>query len=106
MSETQWWKFVQRIAGDVPAKDIADRVGIDKSNVTRWKQGNNPAIPFVLKFARAYKTNVLHALVEAQILTPQEASTTEVPIGKTEAISQATDTELLSELMRRAENRE
>lgn len=103
MEQSRWWNYVRDVIGDTTAKDVADHVGIDKSNVTRWKQGSKPAVEFVLKFARAYGVNVLNALVEAGFITNEEAGTLEVQIGKTAAISKASSAELLEELLRRAQ---
>lgn len=102
MNESRWWKYVQAVAGDVQAKEIADRVGIDKSNVTRWKQGGRPAVEFVLKFARTYHRPVVEALAAAEYITDAEANVREVKTG----VSDLTDVELASELLSRAERRE
>jgi len=101
MSETRWWKYVQGVAGDTQAKDIADHVGIDKSNVTRWKQGGKPAVDFVLKFARAYGRPVVEALADAEYITDAEAAVREVKVGADEL----SDVELARELLVRAEAR-
>lgn len=102
MNETRWWKFVQSVAGDVQAKDIADRVGIDKSNVTRWKQGSRPAVEFVLKFARAYERPVVEALAASEYITDKEASVRTVKVG----VSDLSDVDLASELLVRVQKRD
>ncbi|MDJ1113202.1 hypothetical protein [Microbacterium dauci] len=99
MTETRWWNYVQLVAGVVQAKDIADVVGIDKSNVTRWKQGSRPAVEFVLKFARSYGRPVVEALAEAGFITDAEAGVREVKIG----VAELTDLELARELLARVE---
>lgn len=101
MNETRWWKYVQSVAGDVQAKDIADRVGIDKSNVTRWKQGNRPAVEFVLKFARTYGRPVVEALAAGEYITDAEARVREVKVG----VSDLSDIDLARELLARVEAR-
>lgn len=101
VNETRWWNYVQAVAGDVQAKEIADLVGIDKSNVTRWKQGSRPAVEFVLKFARAYGRPVIEALAESGFITDAEAGIREVKIGTADL----TDVELARELLTRAEQR-
>lgn len=103
MDGTRWWKYVQSVAGaDTQAKDIADTVGIDKSNVTRWKQGSRPAVEFVLKFARRYGRPVVEALANAEYITDGEANLREVKIG----VDDLSDVELAAELLRRAEARD
>lgn len=101
MNESRWWNYVQTVAGNVQAKDIADVVGIDKSNVTRWKQGSRPAVEFVLKFARAYGRPVIEALAESGFITDAEAGIREVKIGTAEL----TDVDLAREILARAERR-
>lgn len=101
VNETRWWKYVQVVAGDVQAKEIADIVGIDKSNVTRWKQGSRPAVEFVLKFARAFGRPVVEALAESEYITDDEANLREVKIGAEDL----TEVELARELLDRVERR-
>lgn len=101
MTESRWWMYVQTVAGDVQAKEIADHVEIDKSNVTRWKQGSRPAVEFVLKFARRYGRPVVEALVEAEYITEEEAAIREVKVGLSD-LSSATLAQELSERLNRA----
>lgn len=101
MLETQWWAYVKRIAGDVQAKEIADRGGFDKSAITRWKDGKNADPSFVVKFARAYGRPVAEALVASGLITAEEAEIREVKVGLEAALSTASDTELLDELRAR-----
>lgn len=60
--------------GDDTATKAAKKTGISASNFTRWKQGANADPEFVVKVARAYKVNVLRALVEAEFITEEEAA--------------------------------
>lgn len=101
MNETRWWNYVQAIAGDVQSKDIADHVGIDKSNVTRWKQGSRPAVEFVIKFARTYRRPVVEALAAGGYITDHEAQVREVKVG----VAELSDAELARELLERIESR-
>ncbi|WP_158685484.1 helix-turn-helix domain-containing protein [Microbacterium halophytorum] len=101
MSETRWWAYVQQTVGDVTAKEAADRMGVDKSNFTRWKQGGKPAVEFVLRFARSYGRPVIEALTEAEYITDSEAALREVRVG----VGDLSDVELAQELLRRAETR-
>lgn len=101
MIENEWWSYVVQVAGDVQYKEIADRAGFDKSNVTRWKQGANADPLFVVKFARAYGRPVAEALVASGLITSQEASVTEVRVGIQDALDSASDEELIDALRRR-----
>lgn len=88
------------IDGAVP-KVAADRIGVDKSNFTRWKQGNRPAVEFVLKFARSYGRPVIEALAAAEYITDAEARIREVKVG----VRDLSDVALARELLERAESR-
>lgn len=93
---------MQTVAGDVQAKDIADQAGIDKSNVTRWKQGSRPAVEFVLKFARAYDRPVVEALAASEYITDTEANLRTVKVGPADL----SDVDLARELLARVESRD
>lgn len=71
--------------GDDTATKAARKTGISASNFTRWKQGANADPEFVVKVARAYKVNVLRALVEANFITEEEAGFIKEQPGQTEA---------------------
>lgn len=92
-----WWEYVQRIADTTRQRDIAERTGIDATNVTRWKSGQVPKAAMVAEFARAYERPVLEAFVAAGFLTPDEAKVRPAPAPD---YSQLTNDELL-ELVRR-----
>lgn len=68
-----WWEYVERVANTTRQRDIAERTGIDPTNVTRWKAGQVPKPAFVATFARAYGRPVLEAFIAAEFLTPEEA---------------------------------
>lgn len=72
MTETRWWRYLQDLISGQTQQEAADKVGISKSNFTRWKQGARADPGFVVKIARAYNVNVLEALVEAEFLTEDE----------------------------------
>lgn len=78
MKETRWWKFVQDLIGQDTYRDAARKAGFDQSAFSRWKRGAVADPAFVLKLARAYNTNVLNALVEAEFITEEEAQLKEV----------------------------
>lgn len=100
MTETRWWKYLQRLMGDQSQLDAAKFIGISKSNITRWKDGTRAAPDFVVKVARAYDANVLEALVAAEFITEAEAKLREIKIGGI-TLSDASNQQLLDEIMRR-----
>ena len=102
MNESKWWNYVQAVTGGARIKDIADRVGIDKSNVSRWGNGARPAADFAVSFARAYGRPATEALAAASYITEPEAQLQPVFFGQHEALATATATELLEELLRRS----
>lgn len=55
-------------------RDAAKKAGFNQSAFTRWKSGAKADPEFVVKFARAFNLNVLEALVEAELITEEEAS--------------------------------
>ena len=99
VGETRWWKYVNSIAGDVQNTEIADRVGIDKSDLTRWARGSRPTVEFVLKFARKYKQPVIVALAAAEYITDSEADIREVKVG----VRDLSTVDLARELLERVE---
>ncbi len=74
MTETRWWTYLQSLMGEQTQQEAAEKIGISKSNITRWKAGARADPDFVVKAARAYGANVLEALVEAEFITEQEAN--------------------------------
>lgn len=78
MTETRWWRYLQGLMGTQTQQEAAEKIGISKSNITRWKAGARADPDFVVKVARAYKANVLEALVASGFITEQEAALTEL----------------------------
>ena len=97
VSDSRWWQYVQAVTGEANSSEIAKRMSIDPSHLTRWKGGQAPTFPFVTKFARAYGRPVLEAFVAAEFLSEEDASLHEVRIGAEEL----THEQLLDELRRR-----
>lgn len=97
---TRWYEYVLRVTEGMTAKEVADKAGFDQSAMTRWKNGANADIRFVVQFARAFNQNVLLALAEAELITFEEADLHEVKIG----IEEMTTQQLLEELARRIDN--
>jgi len=97
---TRWYEYVSRITEGMTAREVAHRAGFDESAMTRWKQGRNADIKFVVQFARAFHRNVLEALAEAELITDEEANLHEVRIG----VQDMSTHQLLEELANRIEN--
>lgn len=88
--------------GDQTQLEAARFIGISKSNITRWKDGARAAPDFVVKVARAYKANVLEALVEAEFITEEEAQLREIAVGGV-TLSDSTNEEILKEILSRSD---
>lgn len=97
MTETRWWTYLQSLMHGETQQDAANRIGISKSNITRWKAGARADPDFVVKVARAYEVNVLEALVEAEFITEEEASLHRVDRSQ----NSLTNEELIDEVARR-----
>lgn len=60
-----WSEYVQRLAGGLTSKEIAARVGVDSSQVSRWKSGQVPTAENALRFAEEFQGDPFEALVAA-----------------------------------------
>ncbi|MGM5068163.1 hypothetical protein EU244_025230 [Rhodococcus qingshengii] len=101
MSESRWWMYLKKLMGNDNAQTAAQKAGISSSNFSRWKKGANADPEFVVKIARAYRANVLEALVEAEFITEDEAHLTEVDPNSHESLMRADDEDLMEEVLRR-----
>jgi len=97
MNKTRWWIYVEAVTDGAPHVEIARKAEFDPSAISRWKRGDKADVAFALKFARAYKRNVLEALVEAEVITEAEAKLHEVKA----AVGDLTTVELLEEALHR-----
>lgn len=69
-----WWRYVVGVAGTDAQVEIAKKVKVDQSTVSRWKNSDAPGkAENVAKLARAYGRPVLEAFVAANFLTADEA---------------------------------
>lgn len=98
MSTTTWWKYLQEITGGASNVEVARKVGFHESNMSKWNRGANPDVEFVVKIARAYRVNVLEALVAAGVITAPEAQLREVKIGLDDLTTAALARELAARL--------
>lgn len=92
-----WWSYVEEVTRDAQQVAVAIHADIDKSHITRWKQGHEPGVHFVVKFARAYGRNPLEAMVAAGFITADEAQLREVRVGAEDL----TDDQLIDEIRAR-----
>lgn len=93
-----WWEYVQSVTNGATNTDIAAKVGIDKSAITRWRKGSGVDPLFAVKFARAYGRPVTEALWKSGLITEEEADLREVKVG----ISGFSDIQLAEEIMYRS----
>lgn len=105
MSKTRWWKYIEPVIGNMTMRDAAQKAGFNQSAFTRWKNGAKADPEFVVKFARAFDLNVLQALVEAELISQDEADLREVRTGGTK-LTDATPRQLAEEFLRRMEEAE
>jgi transcriptional regulator with XRE-family HTH domain len=90
-----WWAYVEKHAGKVHQKVIADKAGVDGSTVSRWKEGVTPKGEAVVAFARAYKRSPIEALIAARYIEPDEVGgAIEISIS----MGEVSDAALLEEL--------
>lgn len=96
MRET-WWQYVERVTGRATQTAIAQAAGVDKVTVWRWKAKPTPEA--AIRLARAYSRPVAEALAAAGVITPEEASVTEVIVQS--GMSEFDDEDLIGEIRRR-----
>lgn len=69
-----WADYLNRHAGSETGREVASKLGVTESNISRWRRGGQtPDVKYVVAFARAYGRPVLEALVEAEVITEEEA---------------------------------
>jgi len=93
----KWWQYVQDVSDGAQQSEIARRLRVDQSTVSRWKGGVPGKPENVVRFAREYRRPVLEAFVAAGFLTTEDANATvTVP-----DIGQLSAADLLAEVRRR-----
>ena len=98
MSTTTWWRYLQEITDGASNVEVARKVGFHESNMSKWNHGADPDVRFVVKIARAYRVNVLEALVAAGVITAGEAELREVKVGLGDLSTAALARELAARL--------
>jgi hypothetical protein len=81
------------------ANEIARKLGMQQTTWSRQLQGNMP-IGTVVRLCRVYSIPMLDAFVAAGFITDTEADV----IGRSRGLRNATERELLAEMMRRVED--
>ena len=99
-----WWAWLQRHLderGWTPS-DLARHAKINRSIISRWREGAQPEVPTARALAAALGRPLLEVLVAAELLTPEEAGVTGVTVI---SVPQMSDDELLAELAVRLRRR-
>lgn len=61
-----WTEYMDQLVGVHTAKAVAQKVGVDSSQISRWRNGRSiPSVENVIRLAEAYKGNVAEAMVAA-----------------------------------------
>jgi transcriptional regulator with XRE-family HTH domain len=60
-----WIEYMNRLARGVTAKAIAARVGVDSSQVSRWRSGQLPTAENAIRFAEEFNGDPVEALIAA-----------------------------------------
>jgi transcriptional regulator with XRE-family HTH domain len=93
----RWWNYVSQVAGATATpSEIARKVGLTPSSVTRW-QISTPKPETAAAFARAYGRPVIEALIAAGVVSAEEAGVREVAAN----LSSVPIDDLLAEIRRR-----
>lgn len=99
MRNTHWSQFVDAHSRNESNAEIAKRLGIAPSNITRWRTGaSNPDPQKAVDFANAYAVSPLAALIAADYL---DAETLDRALAAPADLSEITTAQLLDELQRR-----
>ncbi len=95
--------YLNRLAGGLRGREVAERVGVSEATVSHWRHGRRPPSPSdAVKVAKAFGRPPLEGLVAAGILTEDEAA--DPGVVRT-GIGSFTSVEIAAELLRRAEVR-
>lgn len=94
-----WAQYVRRVAGVLTQAEIADKIGVAQTNVSRWLRGD-PGLPkaeSVIAFARAFRQPPGEALLAAGYISADEAQN----FGTRTPLSQYSLDELFAEIQSR-----
>lgn len=70
---SEWWEYLAQIRGDISDRQLALRLGVTPTTVSRWKKGMPPDAGIAAHAARVCGGSVLAGLVAAGIITADEA---------------------------------
>lgn len=106
MSEVTWTAFLDATAGEVSGSEIARRLGVNSSTVSRWRAGTaSPSAEQVIAFAREYDEDPIYALFAAGFLTLEETKSSGEPPYQMQ-LRDFSDLALAREIVRRVEEGE
>lgn len=97
MEHSEW---LARVAGEDSTNAIATTAGIYTATLAKQIKRGRLSPEVIISIARGYKAPVLDALVSCGYLTEEEAALKD-RFGLAEALQDATDEQLLRELLRR-----
>lgn len=101
-TDTAWWTFLQAELDERgwTISELARKSDVDRSVITRWRDGTEVTVPNARKVAAALGVPLLKALVHAGVLTPGEIAGVELQGAILDPVG-LNDDELLAEIGRR-----
>lgn len=96
-----WTTYLARTAAAHTATDIARRMRISDSTVSRWKNGNQPTPAAAVAFARTYGRPGIEALVAAGHLDLADLDESITVISPPPGLDSFSTLELVEEVARR-----
>ncbi|GAA3881798.1 hypothetical protein GCM10022243_52940 [Saccharothrix violaceirubra] len=98
-NHSSWWKFVERQLADrgLSTGDLARLAKVDRSRFTDWRRGRKISIENARSIARVFELSMLEVMVEARLITAEEAQLREIAPNA----GMLPDEELVNELGRR-----
>lgn len=97
---TTWWPYVQRHLdkhGWTPS-DLSRQAEINRSIISRWKEGAKPEVETARKVAQAFGRPLPEVLIASGLVSKEELAVDEIAMSPLDEVS---DAELLAELGRR-----
>ena len=93
-----WWEYVARYSQGETQGKLANRIGVDTSTLTRWKDSIRPRAEHVVQFAREYGRSPIEALIHAGYIELNEVGKAIEVSGSMQDVS---DLALIDELASR-----
>lgn len=72
----RWWEYVQRVTRGATQSEIARRLGLGQTSISRWQRGE-PRPENVRAFAKAYNRPVTEAMIAAGYMEPEDVPPTD-----------------------------